>query len=167
MDLIIPEQSPISIDPLVTPSLPAKTTASPGSPSYLHEQKDPKTAMSSWLSPYGISFASVLAVLWKVLSRLPCLTSRSKMLDSAWPLRSIRITRLHRYFGPLRHPLAFGPFPVSTVIGPTSLQGFLLGASRTSPVSIASLLPCRRHYPAGVDYPLSQTEIVHTVFTAF
>ncbi len=117
------------------------------------------------LSPYGISFASVLAVLWKVLSRLPCLTSWSKKLDSAKPLRSIRITRLHRYYGPLRHPLAFGPFPVSSVIGPTFLQGFLPGASRTSPVSIASLLPCRRHYPASVVYPFSQSEIAHDVFT--
>ncbi len=95
----------------------------------------------------------------------PCLTSRSKKLDSAWPLRSIRITRLHRYFGPLRHPLAFGPFPVSTVIGPTFLREFLPGASRTSPVSIASLLPCRRPYPASVVYPFSQSGIAHDVFT--
>jgi hypothetical protein len=27
-----------------------------------------------------------------------------------------------------------------------------------------SLLPCRRHYPAGVDYPLSQSEITHAAF---
>jgi len=116
------------------------------------------------LSPYGISFASVLAVLWKVLSCPPCLTSWSKMLDSVWPLRSIRISRLHRYSEPLRHPLAFGPFPVSTVIGPTFLREFLPGASRTSPVSIVSLLPCRRHYPAGVVYPFSHSEIAHAVF---
>src|SRR3989338_7693373 len=37
-------------------------------------------------------------------------------------------------------------------------------ASRASPVSIVSLLPCRRHYPAGVDYPLSQTAIAHSAF---
>ena len=60
--------------------------------------------------------------------------------------------------------LPFGPFPVSTVIGPTSLQEFLPGAYRTSPVSIVSLLPCRRHYPAGVNYPLGQSEIAHAVF---
>jgi len=116
------------------------------------------------LSPHGISFASVPAVEWKVLSRLPCLTLRSKNLDSAWPLRSIRITRLLSYYGPLRHPVAFGPFPVSSVIGPTSLQGFLPGATRTSPVSIVSLLPCRRHYPAGVGSPFSHSEIAHAVF---
>src|SRR3990167_4343361 len=39
------------------------------------------------------------------------------------------------------------------------LQEFLPGAYRTSPVSVLSLSPCRRHYPAGVDYPFSQSEI--------
>jgi hypothetical protein len=53
------------------------------------------------------------------------------------------------------------------VIGPTSFRGFLLGAIRTSPVSIVSLLPCRRHYPAGVSYFFSQTEITHAVFADF
>ena len=92
---------------------------------------------------------------------------RSKELDSAWPLRSRGVTLLPRYYGPLRHPVAFSPFPVSTVIGPTSLQGFLPGATRTFPVSIVSLLPCRHHYPAGVDYPFSQTEIAHAAFASF
>ncbi len=44
------------------------------------------------------------------------------------------------------------------------LRRFLSGAYRTSPVSVVSLSPCRRHYPAGVDYPVSQCEIPHTVF---
>ena len=44
------------------------------------------------------------------------------------------------------------------------LQRFLLGTYRTSPVSVVSLSPCRRQYPAGVDYPFSQCEIAHTVF---
>ena len=118
------------------------------------------------LSPYGISFASVLADQRKVLSSLPCLTLRSKESNSAWPLRSRNITLLLRYYGPLRHPPAFSPFPVSTVIGPNFLQGFLLRARRTSPVSIVSLLPCRCHYPAGMDYPLSQSQIAHAVFTS-
>ena len=60
--------------------------------------------------------------------------------------------------------LPFGPFPVSTVIGPTFFREFLLGAYRTSPVSVVSLLPCRRHYPAGVNYLFSQSEIAHAVF---
>ncbi len=29
------------------------------------------------------------------------------------------------------------------------------------------LLPCRRQYPAGVDYPLSQSVIAYAVFTTF
>jgi hypothetical protein len=54
---------------------------------------------------------------------------------------------------------------VSSVIGPILLQEFLPGTNRTSPVSIVSLLPCRRQYPAGVNYPLSQSEIAHIVLT--
>src|SRR3972149_10303273 len=46
------------------------------------------------------------------------------------------------------------------------LQRFLFGTYRTSPVSIVSLLPCRRHYPTGVNYPLSHSEIAHAVFTS-
>ena len=38
--------------------------------------------------------------------------------------------------------------------------------NRTSPVSIAFLLPCRRHYPASVVYPFSHSEIAHAVFTS-
>jgi hypothetical protein len=47
------------------------------------------------------------------------------------------------------------------------LQRFLSGAYRTSPVSVVSLSPCRRHYPAGVDYPFIQSEIVHAVFATY
>jgi hypothetical protein len=63
--------------------------------------------------------------------------------------------------------LPFSPFPVSTVMGLTFFQEFLLGAYRTSPVSIVSLLPCRRQYPAGVNYPFSQSEIIHAVFAKY
>src|SRR6266568_1097927 len=45
--------------------------------------------------------------------------------------------------------------------------GISPGASRTSPVSIVSLLPCRRQYPADVNYSLSQSEIAHIVFADF
>ena len=44
-------------------------------------------------------------------------------------------------------------------------QEFLPGAVRNSPVSIVSLSPCRRHYPAGVFYLFSQSAIAHLVFT--
>ncbi len=46
-------------------------------------------------------------------------------------------------------------------------QGISPRASRTSPVSIVSLLPCRHHYPAGVIYSLSQSEIAHAVFAEY
>src|SRR3990167_8096751 len=44
------------------------------------------------------------------------------------------------------------------------LQRFLSGTYRTSPVSVVSLLPCRRQYPAGVSCPFSQSETAHPVF---
>ncbi len=55
------------------------------------------------------------------------------------------------------------------------LRRFLSGAYRTSlpvlrqtgPVSVVSLSPCRRHYPAGVGYPFIQSEIVHAVFATY
>ena len=147
-DLVFIDESPLLVDRLITPSLPATARTAP--------------LLSAFALRYILRLSSCRSTEGFII--LPCLTSRSKELNSAWPLRSVRITRLHRYYGPLRHPLAFGPFPVSAVIGPTSLQGFLPGASRTSPVSIVSLLPCRRHYPAGVDYPLSQPEIAHAAF---
>src|SRR5882724_11192041 len=45
--------------------------------------------------------------------------------------------------------------------------GISPGAYRTSPVSIVSLLPCRRQYPAGVHYSFSQSEIIHAVFADY
>ena len=56
--------------------------------------------------------------------------------------------------------------PLSRVSGYRAklLRRFLSGAYRTSPVSVVSLSPCRRHYPAGVVYPFSQCEIAHAVF---
>src|SRR5918994_6802671 len=50
------------------------------------------------------------------------------------------------FFAPTGHSailFAFGPFPVSSYRADPS-PGISPGASRTSPVSIVSLLPCRR-----------------------
>ncbi len=44
-----------------------------------------------------------------VISSLPPMLLRT--LQTAGPLRSVSVTRLHRYYGPVRHPLAFDPFP--------------------------------------------------------
>ena len=96
---------------------------------------------------------------------LPCLTSRSKELNSAWPLRSVRITRLHRYYGPLRHPVAIRPLSCVRSYRAYLFPKISPWGNRTSPVSIVSLLPCRRHYPAGVDHLFSQCEMAHAVFT--
>src|SRR5215475_3800389 len=94
----------------------------------------------------------------------PCLTLRSKESNSAWPLRSIRITGLHRYYEPLRHPVAFQSLFRVHSYRAYLLPRIFLGAYRTSPVSIVSLLPCRRHYPAGVSYFFSQCAIAHAAF---
>jgi hypothetical protein len=51
----------------------------------------------------------------------------SKESNPAWPLRARDITLLLHYYGPLRHPAAFGPFPVSAVIGPTCSKDFSMG----------------------------------------
>ena len=97
----------------------------------------------------------------------PCLTLRSKESNSAWPLRSIRITRLRRYYGPLRHPVCLRPFSRVHSYRTDLPPRISPGASRTSPVSVVSLFPCRRHYPAGVGHPFSQPAIAHSVFTSF
>ena len=59
--------------------------------------------------------------------------------------------------------------PLSRVSGYRAdlLRRFLSGAYRTSPVSIVSLSPCRRQYPAGVIYSFSQSEIAHAVFAEY
>src|SRR5471030_743648 len=44
-----------------------------------------------------------------VISSLPPMLLRT--LQTAGPLRSIGVTRLHSYYGPIRHPLAFDPLP--------------------------------------------------------
>src|SRR5436309_3359149 len=82
-------------------------------------------------------------------------------------LRSIRITRLHCYYEPLRHPVCLRPFSRVHSYRTDPSPGISPGASRTSPVSIVSLLPCRRQYPADVNYSLSQSEIAHIVFADF
>ena len=79
------------------------------------------------LSPSRISFASVLADQRKVLSCLPCLTLRSKESNSAWPLCSTRVTRLHDYYGPLRHPVCLRPFSRVSVTGTIFSRDFSLG----------------------------------------
>lgn len=61
------------------------------------------------------------------------------VLRTAGSPRSTGITPLPRYYGPIRHPLAFDRFPGSPVIRPTFLRRFLAGARRASPVALCLL----------------------------
>ena len=47
------------------------------------------------------------------MSRRPCLPSCRRHCEPAGPLRSTGVTPLPRYYGPIRHPLAVHPLPIS------------------------------------------------------
>jgi len=64
-----------------------------------------------------------------------------EQLQTAGPLRSTGITRLHRYCGPIRHPLAFSPLP-----GFASYRAYLAAAiSRRGEEGFSSCLACPCH----------------------
>ena len=69
-----------------------------------------------------------------IISPLPSMSSES--LQTARSLRSIRITGLRRYCGPLRHPLAFPPTSRCPRLYGFLLRRFRDGARRTSPVAL-------------------------------
>ncbi len=93
-----------------------------------------------------------------VISSLPRL--RRKELPSAGPLCSNGVTRLHRYYGPIRHPLSTSPLPGVAGYRLRLLRAFLLGPRRASPVALHVLatvppLPPRRSefsYQPEFDY---------------
>src|SRR4249920_2371402 len=66
-------------------------------------------------------------------------------VQTAGPLRSAGVTPLHRYFGPVRHPLAFGRFPgvagYTAYLAPTC---FSPGRGGLLQLLSTSLPPCRR-----------------------
>src|SRR5215468_1765354 len=72
-------------------------------------------------------------------------------LQTAGPLRSTSITRLHRYCGPIRHPPAFSPLPgfagYSAYLAPAISRWDVEGFSSCSGMSLSS---CRRFHPAEV-----------------
>jgi hypothetical protein len=94
------------------------------------------------------------------------------------PLPHLAVEEIKLSMAPLLHPhyqtsQLLRATPPSCCLQPLSrvssyradlLRRFLAGAYRTSPVSVVSLSPCRRHYPAGVHYSFSQSEIIHAVF---
>src|SRR5450759_435129 len=75
-------------------------------------------------------------------------------LQTAGPLRSTGITRLHRYCGPIRHPLAFSPLPgfagYRAYLAPAI---FALGRGGLLQLLSMSLSSCRRFHPAEVSQP--------------
>src|SRR6266852_7483501 len=56
-------------------------------------------------------------------------------LQTAGPLRSTDIAPLHRYYGPVRHPLAFLPTSRFRLYGFSMLRRFRDGTRRASPVA--------------------------------
>ena len=86
-------------------------------------------------------------------------------LPTAGPLRSPGITPVLLYYGPIRHPLAFNPFPsvtgyrayLSPVISPWGEEGF------------SSCLACPCHHAVATTPPewvsrFSQSSTAHTAF---
>ncbi len=76
------------------------------------------------------------------MSPLPLVSPKESC--AAGPLDSTGVTPLLSYYGPSRHPLAFGRLPGGPVIRPTLLHRFLDGARRASPVArhvLVTVLP--------------------------
>jgi hypothetical protein len=99
-----------------------------------------------------------------VISSLPPMLSRK--LQTAGPLRSTSVTRLHSYYGPIRHPLAFGSLPgfagYRTYLAPTisrrGEEGF----------SSCSACPCHRAVastPPKWNSRIGQNSATHAAFT--
>src|ERR1035437_9008258 len=86
-------------------------------------------------------------------------------LQTAGPLCSTGITRLHRYCGPIRHPLAFGPFP-----GVAGYKAYLPPAiSRRGEEGFSSCLACPCHRAAAFTPPkwcsrINQISAAHAAF---
>jgi hypothetical protein len=87
-------------------------------------------------------------------------------MSSAGRLGSTDVTPLPCYYAPIRHPLAFDPFPGVTgyriYLAP---RFFSLGRGGLLQLLSMSLSPCRRYHPAGVFHRISQIAMSHAVFT--
>src|SRR5271169_4749642 len=90
---------------------------------------------------------------------------RSEELQTAGPLRSADITPPHRYFRPIRLPLAFGRFP--GVPGYTAYLAPPISPRGEQGLSSCSARPCHHavdNHPAGVSHRLSLIAMSHTAF---
>ena len=98
-----------------------------------------------------------------IISPLPPMLPKS--LQTAGPLPSTGVTRLHRYYQPLRHPLACQPTSrCSRLYGLPCSADFSPGRGGLLQLLSASSLPCRRYHPAGVPQRLSQSALRHAAF---
>ncbi len=85
-----------------------------------------------------------------IISSLPRL--RRTEIPSAGPLCSTGVTRLHHYYGPIRHPLSTSPLPGVTGYRLGLLRAFRPGPRRASPVAshvlatVPPLLPRRSEF---------------------
>ena len=147
-DPVITVQSQPLIQPAPTPPLPTKSLAFQVQP-----------------SPSRISFVSGPAVQSAPLSSrlcLPCCQSRYK---TAGPLPSTGVTRLPRYYQPLRHPLACQPISrCSRLYDLPCSADFSTGRGGLLQLLSASSSPCRRYHPARVSQRFSQSALRHAAF---
>jgi hypothetical protein len=149
LDSLFVDRPPLLIDRLVTPSLPATAPA----------------AFSAFALQYILRLSSCSSMEGFITPPLPHFAVEGVKLSMAPSLHPrYQTSQLLR----ATPPSCCLP-PLSRVSGYRTdlLRRFLSGAYRTSPVSVASLSPCHRHYPAGVGHPFSQPAIAHSVFTSF
>ena len=91
-------------------------------------------AYSAFAFTYILRLRSCSSIGAFLISPLPPMSSKS--LQTAGPLPSTGVTRLHRYYQPLRHPLACQPISrCCRLYGLPLLRRFLNGARRASPVA--------------------------------
>jgi len=79
-----------------------------------------------------------------------------KKLHIAGSLCSTRITSFHCSYEPIRHPLAFGCFPVRKLYSLPCSVDFSAGRGGFRQLLSVSLSPCRRCCPVGGKYRYSQ-----------
>ena len=107
----------------------------------------PLSTESAFTFPYSLRFGSCRLLGAFLISPLPPLVS--KVLQTAGPLPSTGITRLPRYYPPLRHPLVFGRLPglsgYTTYLAPP--------ISRRDEDGFSSCLACPCHRAASTTPP--------------
>ena len=100
------------------------------------------------------------------MSLRPCLPCCRRNCETAGPLRSAGVTPLPRYYGPIRHPLAFGRLP-----GVSGYTAYLAPAvSRRDEEGFSSCLACPCPRAAATTPPewmhrLNQVSTLHAAFT--